>query len=332
VKTVGETSAAVSRKVLRACIPLTILAFAVELIGYKRGWWWQPPWAFFVLGGAALAALALELGLTLPELRRPERRVARAARVLAMSGALAVAGAGSANWLMRLQGFAIVREGEAVPLHGGRHLRQFEAGALADRAEVDVVLQLAALTLTPADGGFWPEATILVARTDGEPARVVMTPDRSGRSGTLRFHHGAFGFAPRLVVLRGEETLLDATVMLETHRTDAEGVSFGSEIPVERAGLVVRGDVLLDRLDDRMKGHPHLRVQVTKDGALLGAGDLRPGHFADVAGGYRVGLAGMSKWVEIIVSRRTYDLPIRLGLAALGAGLSLWALAAWRRW
>jgi hypothetical protein len=320
------------RTLLRGLILGAIFAFAGDLVGFRSGWWSHPAWGFAALGAVALAALSVELLLTIHELRRREGRIARAGRALAIAGLLAMAASGSANWLLRLEGYTILKEREAVPLTSGKHLLRFEPGPLADASELDVVLQLTELELLPAGGGFWPEARLEVAPRSGAPSTLVLRQDRSATSGTLRFHLGAFGFAPRIVLLRDGETLFDQTVMFETRRLGAEAITFASDVPVGREGLVVNGEVRVTGMDERMKGHPQLRVRVQKDGVLLGEGELLPGHFAEIGGGYRVGLAGLTRWAEIIVSRRSYGVAIFAGVAMLTAGLALWSMAAWRRW
>ena len=64
-----------------------------------------------------------------------------------------------------------------------------------------------------------------------------------------------------------------------------------------------------------------------RDGQVLGAGKLRPGEFADLEGGYRVGFAGLKKWAEIDISRRNYPGPILWGAGVAAAGVLVWLLA-----
>jgi len=94
----------------------------------------------------------------------------------------------------------------------------------------------------------------------------------------------------------------------------------------------VQGEISLDDLDERMKGHPRLAVRVAKGGRAIGSGELLPGHFADLEDGYRVGFAGLKRWSEIDVSRRSYRGTAVAGLAVAALGAVLWPLAAWRRW
>lgn len=326
----GRGRGRVARTILRVAIWALAAAGALGLAAHRRGWAALPPSALATVAGALLASLAAELALTLLERRPPGHRLRHAGRALALSGAVAMGAGGLANWLLSLQGFAVLLEREAVPLFRGSHLQGFEAGPLADPAELDVVVQLAALELHPAgDGAFAPESRVLVSTGGAAPQPLTLGPDAEAL-GALRLSQGAFGFAPRLVVLKDGATLLDRTVMFETRRTGPGTLAFEGEVELpERVQLL--GAVSLAGLDERMRGHPQLAVRLVQAGRVLGAGELSPGHFADVEGGYRIGLAGLWRWVEIDVSRRNYRLPVLVGAAALLAGLALWAVAAWRR-
>ena len=46
--------------------------------------------------------------------------------------------------------------------------------------------------------------------------------------------------------------------------------------------------------------------------------------------GYRIGFAGLEKWSEVDVSRRTYGGAVLAGAALALAGAVLWPIAAWR--
>ena len=99
------------------------------------------------------------------------------------------------------------------------------------------------------------------------------------------------------------------------------GISFEQSFTVAEHGLEVRGTVLLESLDEAMRGHPTLALELKHEGEVVGAGTLLPGHFADLEGGYRLGFAGMKMWQEIDISRRNYPEPMLIGavIAALGA-------------
>jgi hypothetical protein len=226
---------------------------------------------------------------------------------------LAVFAAGSANWLLGLQGFMVLVEGDTVPLFApGRQMDGFEAGPLADPGEMRITLRLDKVELVPRDDGFVPEGRLSVKREGIAQEEVVMDPARVVSVGPLRLHQGAFGFAPRIVVLKDGATVFDETVPFTTRREGPQGVAFEGEAAVEAPDVVVRGVVDLEGLDERMHGHPRLRVELSKNGEVLGSGILRPGFFADVEGGWRVGFAGAKKWSEIDISRRNY------------AGVGLW--------
>ncbi len=81
-----------------------------------------------------------------------------------------------------------------------------------------------------------------------------------------------------------------------------------------------------------MRGHATLRLSVRRDGEMLGQGSLLPGHFADLARGYRIGFVSLKKWTEVDVSRRHYGRAVLAGSALALVGAVAWPLAAWRRW
>jgi hypothetical protein len=159
---------------------------------------------------------------------------------------------------------------------------------------------------------------------------VAIDPGARATAGPLHLYQGAFGFAPRIVLTRAGETVFDRVVPFTTERTDAKGVVFEGSFLLEREGLTAHGRVDLDSLDGGMRGHATLEIELARGDELLGRGRLLPGHFAEVADGYRVGFAGLAKWSEIDVARRSYPGVMLAGgaLALTGAigGLVSWPI------
>lgn len=276
---------------------------------------------------AAMAAWRLvEVLLTVARSRR--RRWSGAAEAVAWTGLLLALAAGFANWLLSLQGYIILYEGEERPLFGGAHLEAFEAGPLANAAEMGIALALAKVELRPGSGGtFTPESRLVVVDTDGERRELVIDPLHRADLGSLRLHQGAFGFAPRIVLQRDGEVFFDETVPFLTRRVAERGLSFEGRFDVAKEGVEVTGEVSLESLDEAMKGHPTLDLEVRRAGAVLGSGSLQLGHFAELDDGFRVGFAGLRYWSEIDVSRRNYSAWMRGGGWALLIGLAAWPLA-----
>jgi hypothetical protein len=162
--------------------------------------------------------------------------------------------------------------------------------------------------------------------------RQSVSPGKPVRVETLHFQQGAFGYSPRIVILKDEETLFDKSVPFLTEREGQAGISFSNDFSLEEEGLQLSGRVNLESLDGQMRGHPRLDLEISKNGAVIGRGDLLPGHFAEMKEGYRVGFAGLEKWSEIDITRRNYPEPVMAGLALLVIGLLVWPIAAWRRW
>jgi hypothetical protein len=310
-----------------------LLAFA-DLVALKSGATDHPPSWLAGLFTVALGLLAMRLVQVLWSLwRRSRRPVGAAGEMLLLGGALLALLGGMANWLLGLQGSVILNEREAVRLHGGTALQAFEAGPLARLDEMGLYLVLDELELAPAGtDGFYPLSRLSVWRYEEEPTPLEATPRQWASAGPLRFHQGAFGFAPRIVLLDGQETLFDRVVPFLTERRGPGGISFQGSFTIEEQGLEVGGAVDLASLDAGMRGHATLEVLVQQQGRLLGRGSLLPGHFAEIEGGYRVGFAGLQRWSEIVISRRNYgQLVLAGGCVALAGGI-LWPLAAWRRW
>lgn len=253
------------------------------------------------------------------------------AAILLCSGLLLIVGGGLANWLLSLQGFVVLTELEAVPLAGGTHLQEFEKGALSRPEEMNLTLQLEELRFEPAPEGFLPVSRLRLIGIESEPKIVEVTRGRSGALRTLRFHQGAFGFAPRIVITRNGETVFDRHVPFTTKGRDASSVSFEGAFDVAKEKLSVRAGVALDSLDDRLRGHPRLGLAVERDGKPAGSGELTMGHFARLSDGYAIGFAGLKRWSEIDVSRRNYPQPMYAGAGLVCAGVLLWPFVRRRR-
>lgn len=310
--------------------PAQLTPFA--LLGASAGAWlgvvrWG--WPIHVLW-AALAALLASLlvdavAAVVALVRRRDDAVRATARLL-VSGGLCVAVLGGAvNWLIAIRGGAVLVEEEAVPLGSSAHLVELERGPLANARELALTLALEKVEWVPSGPSFQPRSHLRLLGADGSDQRLSVEPAQSGVAGPLVFMQGAFGFAPRIVVTRGGRTVLDQVVMFRT-TADVPGVyRYEGEVEAEAEQLRVTGTIDLSTLDDRMKGHPRLRVALHKGEAALGEGWLTPGHFAEAKDGYRVGLVGLRRWAEIDFSRRNLREVVLLGLACSLAGGLLWA-------
>lgn len=302
-----------SRRVLLAAEGTLVVSFVVVLVTMRRGMFAIPPAVLVAICVALLAAFAFE---TARAIRR--RRYAGAAMA---AGLLLIFGGGLANWLFRLQGYVILSEIDAVPLAAVSHLQGFDAGPLSDPGELAAMLQLQKCELQPSGDGFVPVSHLRYLR--GRKERVeefVVGPGRGRSEGTLRFHQGTFGFAPRLVITRDDQTVFDRVVPFTTQSPQAGMLSFDGAFDVAAERLQIRGAVSLDGLDEQMRGHVKLGLVVTRDGRELGRGELMPGHFADLRDGYRIGFAGLKKWSEIDITRRNYPQPMIAGALLLAIG------------
>jgi len=294
----------------------------------------HPTWVLAGLAAAAMLAMAARLAgvlLALGHRRRP--RVAGSAEVLLLAGLLTALAGGFTNWLMALQGFVILHEGEMVPLTGGSHLQAFEGGPWARIEEMSLTLGLEEVDLVDAGGGlFYPRSHLFLDADSGKPVRLETDLRTAASAGSLRFHQGAFGFAPRIVLLREGNQVFDRVVPFTTERRKGDAISFAGDFTLAAEALEVHGTVDLRTLDEGLRGHATLDLALTREGAPLGHGRLSPGHFADIADGYRVGFAGLKKWSEIDISRRSYGEVVRIGAVIALTGGLLWPLTAWRKW
>jgi hypothetical protein len=198
---------------------------------------------------------------------------------------------------------------------------------------MDVALLLEELELVAAgSGNFFPRSHVLVTHSEDVPVMLTLDRNSAGTTGSLRFFQGAFGFAPRIVILKNDEELFDRVVPFTTRIREQAGISFTGTFTVEEEQLHVDGTVDLDSLDEGMRGHATLTLSVARAGRMLGRGRLIPGHFAEIDEGYRIGFAGLEKWSEIDVSRRHYGGAVLAGAIVALAGAVLWPVAGWRRW
>ncbi|MGB3564207.1 MAG: hypothetical protein WBC09_14255 [Thermoanaerobaculia bacterium] len=323
----------------------------------RRRWISRIPWLLLLLAGADLVALKAELlnhrsevlavlfGLTavifvirwiqlLQLVASGPRQGRQQGELLTVSGLLLALAGGSTNWLLSLQGYVILVEGDSVVLNSGGQLQDFTAGPLARLEELGITIALGELELVATgQGRFYPASRIRV-ETEGEPPdELEVTPHTEAEYGPLRFHQGAFGFAPRIVILQGEEPtreVFDRVVPFLTQRQGEAGVAFDGSFDLESESLRVVGMVDLESLDEGMRGHSTLQLAVEKAGQPLGEGQLLPGIFASIDEGYSVGFAGLEKWSEIVVSRRNYGFLVLAGTGLALLGGVLWALAGWR--
>jgi hypothetical protein len=319
----------------RVCALLPWLALAAAVADWallKSGRLSHSPWVLTALVGMALAGLLARAAAVLVEAVRGRRPpVGAAGELLLVLGVLASLLGGLANWSLGLQGFVVLYEGEAVPLHEGGHLQHFEAGPLARLEEMEFVLELGEVELVPlGEGLFYPESRILVRQAGAAPVEAALSTRTSARAGSLRFFQGAFGFAPRIVLLEEGKAVFDKVVPFTTERRGPTGVAFEGSFRIEERGLDFRGRVDLASLDEGMRGHATLELSLSRNGESPGRGRLLPGRFAELGDGLEVGFAGLSKWSEIDIARRDYGRAIVGGALLAAVGGLVWALGAWR--
>ena len=308
---------------VRVAIPVAVVLLIAGWFALERHWISFHP-RILAMGVSVLLVL-LGAGIFATARRFRQRR--ELGRILVLTGLLIVFGGGLANWLYSLQGAVILLEGDAIPLAKGAHLQEFEGGPLSRIDELNLTLQLEKLDFVPSANGFVPSSRVRCVRATGPVAVLELRPSHSASLGSLRFHQGAFGFAPRIVILRGDKTVFDRAVPFTTERRGAAGVSFEGSFAIRKEDLVVRGAVDLSGLDARMRGHGKLGIEVLHGKKKLGRGELLPGHFSDLADGYRVGFAGLTRWSEIDISRRNYPQPMLAGAVLVVCGLGVGLIA-----
>jgi hypothetical protein len=311
-----------------------LLALAVlDWLALRKGWLEHSPFVLAGLVSLLLIVTVVSMGNTLRVLWiDPAIRGRYAARLLLLSGILIAGIGGSVNWLLSLQGVVVLSEGEIVPLSTGAHLQEFEAGLLSNIDEMQLGLQLEELELVPQeDGGFYPRSLIRVAsEADEEATTLSIDPFKYARFQKIRFHQGAFGFAPRIVILQAGREILDRAIPFLSRRSDSAEVSFEERFTVSREELEVAGRIDLRSFDKGMKGHATLHLEVLQGGEPIGQGSLLPGHFAEIDQGYRIGFAGLDRWSEIDISRKNYSAVVLAGGGLILLGALVWPLAWWR--
>jgi len=315
-------------KRLHLALAATLVLAVADWLGLKRGWIGHRPWVLAALVGVLLLLLVAEAWSISRELkRRGIGRIRGVSELTVVAGLLLASGGGMVNWLLSLQGYVILTESERIELAEGAQLQEFEAGPLSDLEEMAVLLELSELKLLPQGDGFFPESRLVCARRDQSPLALAVRPGQNALCGSLILHQGAFGFAPRIVIVRGETVVFDRVVPYLTRRDGTSGIAFEGDFTLASEGLHVRGAVDLESLDARMRGHARLRLEVSREERLIGRGDLQPGHFAEIEDGYRIGFAGLEKWSEIDVSRRNYGRWVLAGATLALIGAIAWGLA-----
>jgi hypothetical protein len=306
------------------------LALAVaDWLLLRRGAVDHSYWVLAVVVGCAIAGwLAEGVRTILLALRSRVSLLEAVGRALVISGLVVMFGSGVVNWLWSLQGYVVLREADAVPLHGGSHMRAFEAGPLSKLSTLDVTLQLEEVTLMPTpEGGVYPRSRLRLQGGDGELTVLDVSPRQVAPYGDLVFYQGAFGFAPRIVIVREDRTVFDEVVPFMTQIHDRDSyLSFEEAFVIEREGLEVWGGVDLRSLDETVRGHAMLVVSVRRGEQPLGQGRLSLGHFAEIGGEYRIGFAGLERWSEIDFSRRSSRRQVQWGFGLLLIGLSVLVL------
>jgi hypothetical protein len=306
----------------------------VVLATYKAGLHTLSPTFLAVLFLAALACLTARLCAVLLASLYGQRRPGSAlAELLTVGGLLLAITAGTANWLLSLQGAVVLQEGETAQLDASDQLQAFDAGPLARLDELGYSLRLDELELIPSGTeGFFPSSRMRIWERTQEPQSVVTTPREWAEVGVLRLHQGAFGFAPRIVILHHEQEVFDQFVPFLTRREVGTSLSFEGRFTLEAESLEVTGMVNLASLDEAMQGHASLELAVAGNDGPLGSGSLLPGHFAALEDGYQIGFAGLQKWSEIDISRRNYGQLVVGGAIVAAFGALFWPVASWRRW
>jgi len=284
----------------------------------------HPFWVLAVFVALAVMGWVVESFRTVAlATRRSLPPASAGARLLMLAGLIMVFGSGAINWLWSLQGYVVLKEREAMPLHGGAHLMAFESGPLSSEGSLDLTLQLEELTLVPTpEGGLHARSRLRIRGADGKVTVTDVSPRQIAPYGSLRFYQGAFGFAPRIVIVRGDDTVFDAVVpfMTQVHDRGAY-LSFEEAFTIEDEGLEVWGGIDLSSLDEAFRGHAMLVVTVHRGGQQLGQGRLSIGHFAEIEDGYRIGFAGLERWSEIDFSRRNYRRQMVWGFGLFLVGL-----------
>jgi hypothetical protein len=315
-------------------VAVLVLAVIAYGIAFKLGWLPEWPKLFAALVAIMLVCFSVMLVTKiLGFISGTERSFANLIGVVGIAGLVVAFGAGMLNWVLSLQGYVILSQGESAVLSAAGDLQAFESGLLSNVDEMRLQVFVTEIELNAdIDDHPYPITFLVVSRGHDSEKRLQVSPSESARYGSLVFHQGAFGFSPRIVVIGPDgETILDKKTPFLTRRQHGRGLSFIGEHEAND-GLVVAGAVDLSSLDEGLRGHATLRVTVSIEGQTLGAGALQLGHFAEISNGYRVGFAGLEQWSEIDISRRHYGGWVLGGLViAMACGFG-WVIAYWRRW
>jgi hypothetical protein len=290
----------------------------------------HPFWVLSIFVLMALAGWIFELvRVAVLAGRRKTPPMTAVPQLMMLAGLVVAFGSGMANWVWSLQGYVVLKELEAMPLQAGTHLMAFEAGPLSNLESLDLTLQLEELTLVPTpEGGIYAESRLRIRGPDGKVTVTDVSSRQIASYASLRFYQGAWGFAPRIVILHGEDTVFDEVVPFLTQVHDRGAyLSFEEAFTIEDADLAVWGGIDLSSLDEGLRGHAMLVVSVRQAGRQLGEGRLSVGPFAEIGGGYRIGFAGLERWSEIDFSRRNYRRQMVWGFALSLIGLAIPGIA-----
>lgn len=314
------------RRGLRLAVAALLAAGGAYVVLWRRAqgptrYGWLLTLATFA--GAALAAMLISS--VVAAVRGPRRSSPVAEATCALGGLLLLAG-GLINVTAGIYGAVVVLEREPVRLDRREELAAYQAGPLASQRDLEITLALDRLRLAAADGDrFTATSALKVLDASGTEKGLVVSPGKNASFGAFEFLQGTFGFAPKVVVMRGTSRVLDTYVPFRTMREGADGVAFLEDFEVGGERLLVHGAITLEDLSDDMKGHPALELAVEQDGAPLGRGKLRPGEFVDLERGLRVGFGGMKRWSEIMFTRHRYPRTVRTGVALIALGGLAWA-------
>jgi hypothetical protein len=277
--------------------------------------------------GAAAAAFVLAAW----RLRAPSGRRGRDfGEALGMAGVFLLALAGFANWAFEYRALMVLQEGEQVMLDGA-HLDAEASGPLGGRIRPNGSLRLEKVRWVVAEDGFLAESDLRYASPAGGTNELTIVSGRSSaRVGGVFLHQGAFGFVPRIVVSHDRKKLYERWTPIHSRFEPGRAVAFEETIDIE-PDVTLSVGVSLDRLDEEMKGHPVLGLQLRRGQEVIGAGELLPGHGADLREGWHVGFAGLRRWSEIDIVSEPHRRTALLGASMAVVGGIVFALAAWRR-
>lgn len=309
---------------------LVLAVAAADLIAFRSGIFRHEPWIIGLLAvSASIFFLARLLQLITQMATDHHRRWSRATEALALAGVLLALGAGTTNWMMRLQGYVVLQEGDVVPLADSNHLAKLDAGPFSSRDELELLVGLEEVELvTRPDGSFHPTSLLQIYRQGEKPRKINVSTFASARVGSLRLFQGAFGYSPRLVLERDGVLVFDEIHILETLR-EGERLSFTGRREADDDCPELKISIDLSVLDERMRGHPELRLELRDSGELLSAGQIRLGHSVALDGGLSITFAGLQSWSEIDLQRRNYRSWVLAGLSLVLVG-ALARLVAWK--